>query len=92
MAEAARKLIEPVIALQDHLGALNDTDVAAERARDFLESEALALRPEHRRAIESFVVAREQEVRMLAEATPRAWRNIGEVDFRHRLAGALADL
>src|SRR5512133_3511733 len=81
MAEAARKLIEPVIALQNHLGALNDADVAAERARDFLESEALVLRPEHRRAIKSFVVVRKHEVRTLAEAAPRAWRDIGGVDF-----------
>jgi CHAD domain-containing protein len=88
----ARTLIERVIALQDHLGALNDAGVAAERARDFLESEAQSLRPAHRRAIEAYVVAREQEVRTLVEGAPQAWHDVGGTDFRRGLALALANL
>ncbi len=73
-------LIERVVALQDHLGFLNDADVAAQLARRFLVDRGASL------------PGAEREVRRLRRSAPRLWRGVAGFGFRRALARELARL
>ena len=85
-------LIQRVTALQDHLGLLNDADVAATMARDFLAARSAELSPAERAAVGGFVVDRERELRRLRRSAGRPWRSVAGVLFRRRLGRVLAEL
>lgn len=86
-------LIEQIVALQDQLGALHDADVAVARLRDFLMRHgSTELEPAARDAIEAYLLARQRDLRLLINGAPTAWRKIGGVAFRRRLARAIADM
>jgi CHAD domain-containing protein len=85
-------LIQRVTAMQDHLGLLNDANVAAGIARDFLAGHAAALSPAQRTAIGGFIVDRERELQRLRRTAGRTWRGVAGVTFRRRLGRVLAGL
>ena len=86
-------LIEEVVALQDQLGALHDADVAMARLRDFLMRHgSTQLEPAARDAVEAYLLTRQRDLRQLIKGAPLAWRKIGGVAFRRRLARAIADM
>lgn len=85
-------LVERIVALQDHLGALHDAEVAGAMARTFLVEHASALSPAETAAIGRFVVAREREVGRLRRSVGVAWRGISGVSFRRRLGRLVAGL
>jgi CHAD domain-containing protein len=86
------RLIEAVTALQDHLGELNDADVAGGTARDFLVSQGSRLPTATREAIGHFLEAKEAEVARLRRALPPVWHRVAGPAFRRTLASAIASL
>jgi CHAD domain-containing protein len=85
-------LIQAVTDMQDHLGLLNDADVAATIARDFLATRAAELSAAERSAVGGFVVAQDRELRRLRRTAGRSWRSVAGVTFRRRLGRVLAGL
>jgi CHAD domain-containing protein len=85
-------LIARVTALQDHLGLLNDADVCAHLARDFLVEHAGSLSDVESGAIARYLVSREKEVARLRRSVGRSWRGVSGLTFRRALGRSLADL
>jgi CHAD domain-containing protein len=85
-------LIQRVTALQDHLGLLNDADVAATMARDFLATRSAELSAAERSAVGAFIGDRDRELRRLHRTAGRPWRSVSGILFRRRLGRVLAGL
>ncbi len=85
-------LIARVTALQDHLGLLNDADVAASMARTFLVEHAGELSPLESAAIGRYLVSREREVARLRRSVGPAWRGVAGIGFRRALGRVVAGL
>lgn len=88
----ASTLIARVTALQDHLGLLNDADVAAHLARDFLVERSGSLSAAESAAIGRYLVNREKEVARLRRLVGRPWRGVAGIAFRRALGRTLAGL
>ncbi len=93
--------IKKVVAVQDHLGALQDAVVASGILHEFLatgswgkqksgELSARAVTPDP--GVEAYLVARQAEVRHLVETFPQVWRQITASDFGQMVAGIVAIL
>jgi CHAD domain-containing protein len=85
-------LLVRVTALQDHLGLLNDADVAAGRARAFLVERGTSVAPAEAEVIGRYVVDRERDVARLQRTIGRVWRGVDGPAFRRRLGRAVARL
>jgi CHAD domain-containing protein len=87
-------VIEAVVTLQDHLGNLNDADVANAMLSDFL----FAPRPdgEGERLIApgvvAYLAAKQRELQHLIETFPQAWQAFNQPSIRQALADAVAAL
>ena len=92
LGDDAAPLIARVTALQDHLGLLNDADVAASMARTFLVEHAGELSGLESAAIGRYLVSREREVARLRRSVGPAWRGIAGVGFRRALGRVVAGL
>jgi CHAD domain-containing protein len=88
----APALIQRVVALQDHLGAMNDADVAAHMARGFLVEHAGELSDTQAAAISHYLVAREREVARLKRTVGLPWRGVAGLTFRRALGRTIAAL
>ena len=90
----AREVIGAVVKLQDHLGDLNDADVANAMLSDFL----FAPRPggEGERLIAPGVVAylalKQRELQTLMATFPQAWQEFNRSELKQALAAAVAIL
>ena len=71
-------LIKRVVALQDHLGLMNDADVAVAAARGFLVQRASRLSEEESSAIGRYLLSREREVTRLKGTVGHALEGRGE--------------
>jgi CHAD domain-containing protein len=85
-------LIARVVALQDHLGYLNDADVAATLARTFLVQQAGDLSEAETIAIGRYLMSREQEVARLRRTVGAPWRGVAGPAFRRALGRVTAGL
>jgi len=92
LGDDAAPLIAKVTALQDHLGLLNDADVAASMARTFLVEHAGELSGLESAAIGRYLVSREREVARLRRSVGPAWRGVAGVGFRRTLGRVVAGL
>jgi Uncharacterized conserved protein len=98
--EFVRETIEPdvtpllarVTALQDHLGLMNDADVAASMARTFLVEHAGELSALESAAIGRYLVSREKEVARLRRTIALPWRGVASVGFRRGLGRVVSHL
>jgi CHAD domain-containing protein len=90
LGDGARPLIEKVTALQDHLGLMNDADVAARSARTFLVEHASGLSQLESSAIGRYLVDREREVARLRRSIGVPWRRIAGPGFRRALGRVVA--
>lgn len=99
--EFVREALPPEVAavlaritvLQDHLGALNDADVAASMTRAFLaEAGDSPLTPAQSAGIGAYLASQEREILALAAAVGRPWRGVSSLAFRRRLGRVLAAL
>lgn len=88
----AGSVIAEVVAIQDHLGLLNDADVAAGVARRWLIEHAGRLDPATVTAVSGYLAAKEGEVRRLRRGVPAMWRRLTRPAFRRRLGTLIAGL
>jgi triphosphatase len=82
-------LIERLVALQDHLGALNDATLAVTAIRAFLSERHAGLAPEERAATITYLADRERERNRLRRSVGRAWRPVVSTTFGRRLGRAV---
>jgi CHAD domain-containing protein len=92
LGDDSAPLIAKVTALQDHLGLLNDADVAASMARTFLVEHAGDLSGIESGAIGRYLVSREREVARLRRSVGPAWRGVAGISFRRALGRVVAGL
>ena len=92
LGEEAAPLIARVVALQDHLGFMNDAEVAATMARTFLLEHGNELTEAEAQAIGRYLVSREREVARLKRTVGTAWRGVAGLSFRRALGRTVAIL
>ncbi len=92
LGEDAGPLIARVTALQDHLGLMNDADVAASMARTFLVEHAGDLSGAQSAAIGRYLVSREREVARLRRTIAVPWRGVAGIGFRRGLGRVVSGL
>ncbi len=85
-------LIEQVTDLQDHLGLLNDADVASSMTRTFLVEHSGTLSSTENAAIGRFLVHREREMARLRRSIGAPWRGVAGLRFRRTLGRLVAGL
>jgi triphosphatase len=85
-------LIARVTALQDQLGQMHDSDVAARLARDFLVDHADAVTSAEAAAIGRYLIRCERERDRLVRSIGPRWRGVAGLAFRRRLGRTLAGL
>jgi CHAD domain-containing protein len=94
LAPPSKQVVEAVIKLQDHLGDMNDADVANAMLSDFLFSPRP--RGEGGRLIAPGVVAylavKQRELQALVETFPQAWNAFNHPSTRQALASAVGVL
>ncbi len=83
-------IIARIVAIQDHLGMLNDADVAATMARAFLMSNGTRSAPATQEAVSQYLVSREATVTSLRRGLPAVWRPVVALATRRALAGIIA--
>jgi len=86
------RLLQRVVALQDHLGCLHDADVAAKLARDILVARAGELTGPEAEAIGAYMHANERELARRRRTLGPIWRAVNGATFRRALGRATAAL
>jgi len=86
--------IKEVVIMQDHLGDLNDADVACSLLVGFLEGWARAKQRERINVsgVTRYLVAKQNDLRELIESFPEAWRRFNRPEVRRNLALAVSVL
>jgi CHAD domain-containing protein len=79
-------LIADVTALQDTIGEMNDSQIAAEMTRAWLLDAATGLTAAQRHAAAAYLRAAERDVARLTRSFRPVWRRITGPTFRRRLA------
>jgi len=92
MGPDAKALIERVVAMQDHLGLMNDAEVAAMKARALLVARSGTLTAAQAAAIARYLNANEREVARLKRGAAAVWRGVSSVAFRRALGRAVATI
>jgi CHAD domain-containing protein len=92
LGDDSKALIARVTDLQDHLGLLNDADVASAMTRTFLVEHAGSLSSTENAAIGRFLVDREREVARLRRSIGQPWRGVAGLRFRRTLGRVVAGL
>jgi CHAD domain-containing protein len=86
------RLLQRVVALQDHLGSLHDADVAARLARDVLVARAGELTRPEVEAIGAYMHSNERELARRRRTLGPIWRAVTGAPFRRALGRATAAL
>jgi CHAD domain-containing protein len=85
--------VEAMVALQDHLGELHDTDVTIGLLREYLMQGAQSqLKPESAEAVNQYLRVKENRLRTLQRTLKRPWRRVNGGRFRKILGRAVAGL
>lgn len=98
LGEEARGVINDLKTIQDHLGDLNDAQVATQILRDFLtkwDDQQSALPVSQRKspeAILAYLLYSYTEREMLMQTFQEKWKIFNQPDFQHRLALAVSAL
>ena len=92
MPVGSRKLIAGVTEMQDHLGLLNDADVAARISREWLNLNAPFLPAASREAVGLYLDSREADVERLRRSFRPVWRRITGATFRRALGLAITQI
>ncbi len=94
-----RGVIKEVKTLQDHLGDMNDAEVAEQILRDFVDAEDRQhsgmprfLRSPDMSGVRQYMLAKQDEKRRLIDTFPAAWEAFTREDVRRNLALAIAAL
>jgi CHAD domain-containing protein len=92
LGDDSKPLIARVTDLQDHLGLLNDADVASSMTRTFLVEHAGSLSSTENAAIGRFLMDREREIVRLRRSIGPSWRGVAGLRFRRTLGRVVAGL
>jgi CHAD domain-containing protein len=92
LGDESKPLIARVTDLQDHLGLLNDADVASSMTRTFLVEHAGSLSSTENAAIGRFLVDRERDIARLRRSIGPPWRGVAGLRFRRTLGRVVAGL
>ena len=94
LGEEAEAVIRSAVQLQDHLGDLNDADVACQLLIEFLDRWRVEDRREQINisGITQYLVAKQGELRELVNSFPEMWESFASPDIRRELALAVAKL
>jgi CHAD domain-containing protein len=94
LAPPAGEVIEAVVKLQDHLGDLNDADVANAMLSDFLFAGRTDGGDERLIApgVVGYLAVKQRELQSLIETFPQAWERFNQPAVRKALADAVAIL
>jgi CHAD domain-containing protein len=88
----SRKLIAQITEMQDHLGLMNDSDVAAAATREWLNLHAPHLPSTSREAVGLYLDSREANVEQLRRSFRPVWRRMTGVSFRKALGQAITQI
>jgi CHAD domain-containing protein len=88
----SRRLIATVTEVQDHLGLLNDAEVAATAIRAWLNLNAPNLPPVSREAVGLYLDSREADVERLRRGFRPLWRRVTGPAFRRALGVAITQI
>jgi CHAD domain-containing protein len=77
-------LVERLVALQDHLGALNDATVTVAAVRAFLEHWGAS--PGEQAQIAAYLTDKERDVALLRRTIWRPWRPVAGIGFARKLS------
>jgi CHAD domain-containing protein len=90
----AEQVIAEVVRLQDHLGDLNDADVANTMLSNFLfaPSRKDASEPVIAPGVVAYLAAKQRELQRLMSTFPAAWEQFNRPEVRRSLADAVAVL
>lgn len=86
------RLLERVVALQEHLGLLHDADVASKLSRDLLVARSGDLSRLEAEAIGGYLHSRERELERRRHGLGPIWRAVNGAPFRRALGRATAAL
>ncbi len=89
---SSRKLIVQVTEMQDHLGLMNDADVAATATREWLNLHAPHLPSTSREAVGLYLDSREASVEQLRRSFRPVWRRMTGIPFRKALGLAITQI
>lgn len=94
LGPGAKGVISEVVTVQDHLGGLNDADVATRLAVEFLERWC---RKEGRERISihgvlQYLLSKQDELHSQLNGFPEVWRHFARPQVRQRLALATSAL
>jgi CHAD domain-containing protein len=92
MPISARKLISTVTDVQDHLGLLNDADVASTVTRAWLNANAPNLPAASRDAVGLYLDSREADLERLRRSFRPLWRRVTGRPFRRALGAAVTQI
>jgi CHAD domain-containing protein len=90
----AGKVIEDVVVVQDHLGDLQDADVACHLLIEFLDQWSEKERRDRINisGVTGYLVAKQSELRELVDAFPEIWHHFNRIEIRRTLAKAISEL
>ena len=89
---SSASLVTELTAVQDHLGFMNDAQIAANLTRAWLMERAAQLPIETRRAAGAYLNSAERDVDRLRRSFGRPWRVVMSRTFRRRLALAIGEV
>jgi len=90
----AKEVIREVVIVQDHLGNLNDADVASRLLIGFLDQWSKRKRRERTNisGVARYLVAKQNELHVLLDSFPEVWRHFNRPKMRRLLALAVSAL
>ena len=88
LGPSLKLVIKEIKAMQDHLGDLNDAEVAGVLLRDLQKD----LKKSQKHAVDDYRAVREAEATQLKEGTPAAWANFNRPAVHEALAQAIGVL
>jgi CHAD domain-containing protein len=88
------EVIKEAVIVQDHLGALQDADVACHLLIEFLDQWSGKERRDRINisGVTRYLVAKQSELRALVDNFPEVWQHFNRIDVRRALAQAISDL
>jgi CHAD domain-containing protein len=88
------EVIEDVVVVQDHLGGLQDADVACHLLIEFLDQWSEKERRERINisGVTRYLVAKQSELRILVDNFPEIWNQFNRREVRRALAQAISEL
>lgn len=98
LGQGAPQVIRQVIVVQDHLGEVQDADVASRLLAEYLskafKEQALAITPatSDLDGVTRYLSHRRDQARQMAASFPQVWKHLDSAKFRRRLAGVVASL